>query len=186
MLLKSELSLKNLISIVLLSILLSCEGEKTNESLSFELIDVSMYNGWTDYYCMKVFKDGRIYIFNNNFKKGDSYYKVNVGKIELDSISFLTDKVLATKFDTLYHSRCADCGAYCLIIKTQSKEFSSLVDGINPSNEHLKPMDDLIAYLSKIAVASKSSIDSIFVFKSRTRQFYPPPPPPDEIVDSLK
>lgn len=171
---------------ILIPILISCEREKVNKQSSFELIDVSMYNGWTDYYCMKVFKDGRIYIFNNNFRKGESYYKVNVGKIELDSISFLTDKVLVAKLDTLYCSRCADCGEYHLIIKTQGKEFSSLVDGVNPSNKHLKPMNDLIAYLSKIAVTSKSSIDSIFVFKSRTRQFYPPPPPPNENVDSLK
>jgi hypothetical protein len=39
-------------------------------------------------------------------------------------------------------------------------------------------MNKLISYLASIATSAKEGIDSIFVFKSRTIQFYPPPPPP--------
>ena len=37
--------------------LTSCWSEK-NGLQKFELVDISVFNGWTDLYCLKIFKDG--------------------------------------------------------------------------------------------------------------------------------
>ena len=157
-------------------LLVSCQ-EKARNSTSFDLIDVSIYNGWTDYYCVKVYQDGKTYIYNNHFKKGETYYSVNIGKSEIDTISAMVTKILASKIDTLYERDCADCGAFNLIINTKTRKFKSLVVGWE-SNKEGVCMNQLLGYLGKIIDTSKKAIDSSFKFESRTIQFYPPPPPP--------
>jgi hypothetical protein len=157
--------------------LISCK-EKTKESLSFDIIDVSMYNGWTDYYCMKIFQDGQAYIFNNRHRKGEKYFRINIDKIELDSISALVKLVLSSNIDTLYECGCQDCGAYNLIINSGENKFKSFINGIDSENKEIDSMNDLINYLYSIAEKSRDAIDSVFVFESRNSHFYPPPPPP--------
>lgn len=38
---------------------------------SFEYIDMSYYDGWTNYYSLKLFDDGKMYVYNNEHRKGD-------------------------------------------------------------------------------------------------------------------
>lgn len=66
---------------------------------------------------------------------------------------------------------------YNLIIQTKDTTITSFVNGIQDSPE-LNGMNDLTDYFYKTAEKGRKSIDSTFIFKSRTRWFYPPPPPP--------
>jgi hypothetical protein len=160
---------------ILLSVI-ACKQEVQTES-SFNLIDVSIYNGWTDFYCLKLFNDGKTFIYNYRHGKGESYLKVNLGKTELDSLSGLVKIIMTSKFDTLYKNSCADCGAYNLIIKTNDTIFKSFVDGDYQDIE-LKPMRNLISYCYQIGEISLTMTDTIFKYESRNSRFYPPPPPP--------
>ena len=152
------MSLKSIFFGLMLITFMSCT-QRSKEVVCFDLIDVSMYNGWTDYYCLKIFKSGKVFIFNDKFKKGETYFRVNISKNEIDSISKLVEIILDSKIDTFYKRDCQDCGSYNLIIKAENKKFKSFVNGITGSNKEIKCMNNLINYLYKIAERSRDSID---------------------------
>ena len=159
-------------------LMISCR-KKAQEVPSFELIDLSYCNGWTDYYCLKVFNDGKTYVFNDRHRKGERYFRANLGKKEIDSVSTLVKVILSSKIDTLYKRLCCDCSYYNLIIKTnKGKKFKSFVDGVDYSNKSIDCMNKLTHYLCGIAGNARNSMDTLFIFESRRNEFYPPPPPP--------
>ena len=82
--------------IVGLAILLifSCR-KKAQESPCFEVIDLSICNGWTDYYCLKILNDGKTYVFNDRQGKGQRYFRINLGKEQIDSVSTLVKVILS-------------------------------------------------------------------------------------------
>jgi len=158
-------------------ILICCKREvKTNSD--FELIDLSIFTGWRDFYCLKVTNDGKTYAYNNRYRKGETYYTMTLDKIELDSISKLIKSILNSSIDTLYENSCVDCGCFNLIIKTKDQKFKSFVYGINTDNKDVDCMNHLVYFLFQIAHKYRDTIDSAFVFESKTKHFYPPPPPP--------
>ena len=165
-----------LISILLLSFV--CCNNKTVKEKSFDLIDLSIDDGWMNYYCLKVYNDGQTFIFNSYHGRGEVYYKINLVESEIDSVNKMTNSILSQQFDSLYQRRCADCGSYNLIIKSKNKNFQSHVEGIVERENELKTMNNLVIYLNKIAETAKDKLDSSFHFESRTKEFYPVPPPP--------
>ena len=169
--------MRSIIFILVIFSMISCRT-KTQELPNFELIDLSFSDGWTDYYCLKVFNDGKTYVFNDRHRKGETYFRVNLGSKEIDSISSLVKVILSSKLDTIYERSCVDCAFYNLIIKTKDKKFKSYVYGIDDSNKSVSCMNNLTHFLYKIAEQSRNSIDSVFVFESRTKQFFKIPPPP--------
>ena len=154
-----------------------CKREST-VSTNFDQIDVTIFNGWTDVYSIKVINTGKTYVFNEKYKKGKTYYTMTLGKNELDSLSKMTDIIFKTQIDTLYTSRCVDCGAFNLIIKSKDQLFKSSVNGIGTYSQEFDKMNSLVFYLYQIAEKSKNMLDSVFVFESRIKGFYPPPAPP--------
>jgi len=162
--------------IVLTLILTSCNREKSTKP-SFDLVDVTISNGWTDVYSLKVYQDGQIYILNNRIGARDKYFRFTVGKNELDSISKLTEQVLKQDYDTLYDGLCEDCGTFNIIIKSPNKTVQCYVIGIN-DNEQIPLLNQLVIFLYSLADHANNKIDSLFVFESRTKGFYPAPPPP--------
>ena len=171
--------MKHFILIFLTILFISCNNT-SQDSSSFQLIDVSMFNGWTDVYCMKINNKGDTYIFNNNINKGKTYFKTKIGLSEVDSISKYVKIILSSKLDTLYRNSCQDCGAYSLIIKSKNVTFHSRVDGISSTDKEIDAMNDLIDYLYDIAKISRDSLDSNFNFESNAISILPPPPPPLE------
>ena len=145
---------------------------------SFVYIDMSYYDGWTNYYSLKLFNDGKMYVYNSQHRKGDLYYGCTINNIELDSISKTVGILLSSSIDSLYKRSCEDCGSYNLIIKTNNKKFKSFVQGIDYNNNNIKTMNGLASFLYSIIKSSKTSIDTVFNFESRTPHFLPPPPPP--------
>lgn len=160
--------------------LYSCK-QKEIDSSPFDFVDVSIYNGWTDFYSLKVLNNGKTYILNDKLQKGIAYYTLTLNQTEIDSLTSLIKLILDSRLDTLYNNSCVDCGRYNLIIQTKNKTFSSFVNGIQDSPD-LNTMNELTDYLYKIAEKGRKSLDSTFIFKSRTRWFFPPPPPPDYLL----
>ena len=169
--------MKYLITIFFIIFLSSCKNDLP-KTIDFDLIDISMYNGWTDYYSFKIFKDARIYVYNNRFRKGESYFKASLGQKEMDSISKMVKLIYSNKPSPFYHVNCADCGMYNLIIKFKGVKFSSFVHGDFDNDKRVVNMNHLVRFLSQIGGNSMKSFDSVFKFESKTREFYPPPLPP--------
>ncbi len=147
--------------------------DKVDYSNVFDKIDVSIYDGETNFYSLKILNSGKTYICINKHREPDIFYTFNMGDKELDSISFLVNKIFQTKIDTLYKEDCADCGCYRIIINSKNIVFESKVENINNSIVCLKNMNQLIIYLMQISDTSKKSLDSVFKFESKTREFYP-------------
>lgn len=163
---------------LLVLLMISCR-KKAQESPSFKLIDLSIRYGWTNTYCLKVYNNGKTYIFNDRERAGERYFQINLGKKEIDSISSLVKLILASNIDTLYTKSCYECSHYNLIIKTnEGKKFKSFVNGVDHSNKSIDCMNKLTRYLYEIAYNTRNSMDTLFVFESRRNEFYPPPPPP--------
>jgi hypothetical protein len=162
---------------LLFLILICCKREVTPNP-DFELIDLSIYTGWRDFYCLKVTNDGKAFAYNNRHRKGETYYTMTLSKIEVDSISKFIKPILNSSIDTLYESSCVDCGCFNLIIKTKDQKFRSFVNGIDTDNKDVDCMNHLVYFLFQIAHKYRNTIDSVFVFESKTKYFYPPPPPP--------
>jgi hypothetical protein len=156
--------------------LTSCWSEK-NGLQKFELVDISVFNGWTDLYCLKIFKDGKAFIYNDKYGEGETYFQVNLGSTELDSISLMSDKILNSRLDTLYEGFCVDCGSINLVIKSKDKAVRTHIAGIDEKNPKIQNIISLANFVYKIAAVSKVKIDSNFVFESLKRSFFPPPPP---------
>jgi hypothetical protein len=162
-------------------VILVCCNQKISTKPSFDLIDVTIFDGWTDIYCLKVYNDGQIYILNNSLHQRDKYFRINIGREELDSISSLVNIVLNQSIDTLYEARCRDCGSYNIIIKSFNKTLHSYVIGIDNNNQ-IPVLNQLAIYLYHLADFANTKIDSVFVFESRKEGFYPPPPPWDSTI----
>lgn len=144
----------------------------------FELIDLSIFNGWTDFYSLKITNDGKTYVYNNKHRIGETYYTMTLNNVELDSISKMIKPILNSSIDSLYTYDCVDCALFNLIIKTKDKRIKSFVDGIDTKNKDVESMNQLVHFIYQIADKYRNSIDSVFVFESKTKHFYPPPPPP--------
>lgn len=187
MLATKQISLNNIMKHILfyliaLIIFISC-SKKTNKDLNFnpfDEIDVSIFDGETSYYSLKIDNSGKTYISINKYGKSDVLFIINIGNDELDSISFLVNKITKIDIDTLYQGNCADCGSYRIIIKSNGGVIKTKVENINNSVEYLKNLNKLISYLMHIANDSKSEIDNVFIFESKTREFYPSVPPPQK------
>jgi hypothetical protein len=102
--------MRNTVVVLLIFTLISCNQKKLPEP-SFDLIDLPIYNGWTDVYSLKIYNDGQINILNNNLHKRDKYFRIYIVKKELDSISNLTNLILKQDIDSLYEAHCQDCGS---------------------------------------------------------------------------
>jgi hypothetical protein len=163
------------ITIIALLIFMSCKSHKDK---AFDYIDFSYYNGWTDYYSIKILPTGESYVFNDRFKKGQTFLKYQFDKNSLDSIEKLTKLIHLLKVDTAYERNCQDCGMYNMIIKYKDKKFRLYVYGISESNDSIKIVTDLLHYALGFTSKYRDSVSTDFKFESRTRQFYPPPPPP--------
>src|ERR1035437_11136085 len=79
--------------------ILSCKNKLQNV-ISFDLIDISMDNGWTDIYSLKINKEGRMVVYNYNIEKGNKYFQEYLSKTELDSISQFSKIIISSKLDT--------------------------------------------------------------------------------------
>jgi hypothetical protein len=179
---------------LLIIMMFSCT-KRAQEITDFELIDVSISNGWTDFYFLKLFNNGKAYILNDNVRKGETYFLINITKEELDSISSMVKVILSTQIDTIYKRSCIDCSYSNLIIKSKDKVFKTLVYGNNDSNKKIECVNDLIGYLYTIAEIARDKIDSNFVYESRTKYFYPVPPAsidqqvkfvPPSVIDTIQ
>lgn len=148
----------------------------TNKDHSFEYIDFSYYNGWTDYYSVKILPTGEFYVFNSSFKKGQTFLKYYFDKSSLDSIVKLTKLIHGLKIDTAYKRNCQDCEMYNMIIKYRDKKFKLYVYGIYNSNDRTKIVTELVYYALGFTSNYRDSVSANFKFESRTKQFYPPPP----------
>jgi hypothetical protein len=154
--------------ILIIFICFSCSRfDKNDNKLSFEVIDASIYDGWTNVSSLKMFNTGKTYICVDKYNEPNLYFTVSVKGKELDSISKMADKIFKSHLDTLYKKGCEDCGYYNLIIKAENKNFKSYVDGRDFQNNNIKSMNELICYLENIISVSKNSIDSAFTFESK-------------------
>ena len=151
---------------------------------TFEYIDLSIYDGWSDYYSLKLLNDGNMYVNNYRHRRGNIYFKFNIGNGELDSVSNIVGILLKSSVDTLYYRSCHDCSSYNLIIETSSKKFKSFVQGVDNHNTSTQDMNGLVSFLHNIVRYTTFSIDSVFNFESKTSYFSPPPPPP-RLQDTL-
>jgi hypothetical protein len=176
----------NTIKIIIFSLTVlffsNCKNRTNKEIIkkgysSFVYIDMSYYDGWTNYYSLKLFNDGKMYVYNNQHRKGDLYYECTINNNELDSISKTVSILLGSSIDSLYKRSCEDCVRYNLIIKATDRKFKSLVQGVDYNNNNIIIMNDLATFLYSILKSSKASIDTVFNFESRTPNFLPPPLP---------
>jgi hypothetical protein len=168
--------MRNLLISLLLATTICCTNENSKDK-SFDLIDLSVYDGWMNYFCIKVYNDGQTYILNSNHRKGDIFLKVKIGAAELDSIDKISRLIKNQRIDTLYFGNCADCYTYNLLIKSKQGDFHSHVQSVVERKEIIL-MDQLVYFLHKIGRTAFEKLDSAFYFESRTREFYPIPPPP--------
>ena len=153
----------------------SCSQEK---SKNFESIDFSRFGDLTDIGSLKIFNNGRIYIYNYNlFKEKKYYYMLTLDKSEMDTISTMTNLILNAKYDSVNNSSCTRCLKYCLIIKTKNRRFKTMYDGRLFSDRSMKNLDRLVYYMIKLSNEAEKSIDSTFVFESWSNDLLPPPPP---------
>jgi len=164
---------------------MSCKSHKENNV--FDFIDLSFYNGWTDYYSVKILPSGEAFVFNDKYKKGQTFLKYQFNSNSLDSIEKLTRMIHILNLDTSYIRHCADCGKYNLIIKYKDKKLRLFVYRISDLNDSLKLPNNLVDYILGFTSKYRDSVINDFKFESRTKQFYPPPPPPSiNQSDSLK
>lgn len=159
-----------------LIILMSCKSHKDNND--FDYIDLSFYNGWTDYYSVKILPSGETFLFNDKFKKGQTYLKYHFDNNSLDSIEKLARMIQKLKLDSSYEKHCADCGMYNLIIKYKNTKLRLYVYGLTDENESIQLPNNLVDYVLRFTRKYQDSIINDFKFESRTKQFYPPSPPP--------
>lgn len=152
----------------------SC-NRKAKESCAFQLIDLSVHQDWTDYFCFKVYNDGRTYIYEKKHnRKEERYFHLMINKNEIKALSSIVKEILSLKLDTV-NKKCRfdDCDCYNLIINTKEKTFKSFAYGGN-SNKSIEYINNLADFLLVIAYKSPISIDSTIAFESRTKEFYPP------------
>ena len=159
----------------LILILASCTQKKAKEPTSFKVIDLSYDNGWTATTSVKVLNNGNLYKFIEGLHNLKRYYRFEIHQKEIDSISTLVKIILNTKLDTVYKSRCVDCGAYNLIITANSRKLRSYVEDNNNSTKETKCMQNLVAFIMKITYVEHETEDSCFNFESRTFRFQPLP-----------
>jgi len=160
-------------------LLISCS--KANKHYSFESIDYSSFLGYY-FNSIKILSDGTIYVkydykeaFDN---KHDSikYYTYMLDKSQIDTLSNLVEKVYEIKVEPRYDLEMDSGLTFSLIINSKLGKLSTSYNG--PwSFDSLKPLIDLVTYLTKISNKVRTSVDSEFVFESGSKLVMPFPPP---------
>ncbi len=164
--------MKHTYFIILLLGVMSCSGGKTN--LSFNSIDYSCYDGWTNIRSVKIDSIGQINIQGESFKKGKWFIQTEITSSILDSISKLINGIDYTNINKLYQENCMDCGYYLLIIMPPIKVF---VEDSDNDNEDLMQVNKVSKYLNILIEDICSEMESV-QFESKTRDFHFVAPPP--------
>jgi hypothetical protein len=159
-------------------VLLSCS--KTNKHYSFESIDYSSFCGYYFNY-IKIFNNGTIYLaydYKEAYEhKHDSikYYTYTLNKSQFDTLSKLVEKVYEIKIEPRYDLGMDSGLTFSLIINSKLGILTTAYNG--PwSLDSLKPLIDFVTLLTKISNNVRASVDSSFVFESRSKLVMPFPP----------
>lgn len=161
-----------ILTIVILS---SCNRKQLPD---FENIDYSRYGNDGALYSLKIYNDGKTNIYKYNLIKERKYfYTFTLDKIELDSISSLSNLILNAKFDTLNEFGCDRCLSYCLIINNKNHKFKTSYFGQLFTEKNMQLIDRFALQMNKIAAKHIETVDSTFVFESLSGIILPPRPP---------
>jgi hypothetical protein len=108
---------------------------------------LSIHQDWTDYYCLKVYNDGRTYVYENKHnRKNERYFHLTINQNEIDTISSIVKVILSLKHDAINNKNdCFDCDCYNLIINTKDKKFKSFVYG-ESSNNSIEHTSDALTF----------------------------------------
>jgi len=159
--------------------MLSVFCNQPQNKISFDYIDFSYSNGWSNYYSIKILPAGESFIMNDKLNNNKIYLAFKFDEKALDSLTKLVRKIYYLNLDTVYDKNCDDCQMYSIIIKYKDKKFRLFVNGIDDSNESINFVNNLIHYVMNITGNYNDSLNAIFKFESKTEQFstltIPPP-----------
>ncbi len=151
----------------------------TQNTVDYSLIDFSYFDGNTDYYSIKLYNTGKMYVYTKQFKGEPKYYQCNViDQKLLYTIQNAAKNLLQMPPDTVYGSMCADCDYYRLIIKSPDKQIHTFVADTDLTDDHIGWMKQIVYPLCEVVRDNEKSVDSIFRFESRTAEFFEPIPLP--------
>jgi hypothetical protein len=88
-----------------------------------------------------------------------------------------------SKFDSTYTLDCHRCLSYCLIIKTNGKNFKVTYNGQLFTIKCLILLDRFSKNINMIVNERRESIDSIYRFESWSKDLLPPHPPFDSAYE---
>jgi len=135
----------------------------------FKVIDYTSWGDIPEVTSIKIYKSGKVYIFNyDQTFKIDYYSSIILSEMELDTLCKLAGNVLKLKLDTLYHSlNCDRCICYNLIIKTDNLKFHTSFSGQASFRGKTKPLDSLARNIQLLIRKYRDENDSVFKFESR-------------------
>ena len=172
--------MKKLLSLCLILLMiiafLGCKEKKNLET--FRSIDCSIYS--KSLKSVKIFKDGKTYIrldnnaiINQNFLETKEFYSVELSKIQLDSVSKMTNSLLNNGF-TRFSEMSADGHlSFSIIIKPNTDLIRTNTNNKEKQDSVIKTMYHLVNYLDGLFSSTKSKVDSTFTFESRKNIIIP-------------
>jgi hypothetical protein len=158
--------------LVISFVLISCSH--ANEKYAFDSIEYSLYMGYTRN--IKINKNGQTYISLNYSDPDRNYnYSLVIDKVKIESISNLISS-LPPKLDSIYDVGIANHPiSFSFIIKSKGNTVITSYSGDCVEKE-LKSLFALSNYFSSNIIKITKNLDSVFVFKSKSRLILPPPP----------
>jgi len=172
-------TLKNIFFISILIFGISCTQNQTvmkqNQSISFEVIDITFCRSSWAVQSIKVSNDGKCFIYfhvrdpDKNYK---SFYNLTLDKKDIDSLVRMSNKILISTFDSIVSSIDQDhSDDYTLIIKTKKRKFKTTFKGQMFYNKDLKFLDDLASYLLELSHQKIEFLDNNLIFESWTKSY---------------
>ncbi|MFO0358578.1 MAG: hypothetical protein ACK50A_16610 [Sphingobacteriaceae bacterium] len=183
--------MKKVIIISILILLISCGQKHTRQSPSFNFIDISFSDGWTDVISVNIDSSKVIKVRVDKHNGHDIYYKDTLPDTSFNKINNLVKSALKTKHDSVINDPVCDGGGFYLLIAAKQSTINTLVF---TSGQTYAPLDSLVSQLFTISKnIKKITADTNFTFISYQR-LAPPPPmkemtkfvPPEIKDDNIK
>jgi hypothetical protein len=157
-------------------VILACK----NKTEKFQQIDYSCFIDPAEIYSVKISCEGHANIYTyNKYWNSKYYYDLTLDKAIFDSLTQLSELIMNSNFDSFYSLDCERCLSYCLIIKTNKRNFKIIYHGQLFTDKSLILLDRFSRNINFIVQDRRKSVDSIYRFESWSKYILPPPPPGD-------
>lgn len=137
------------------------------EPISFKSIDYSSF--WGDYNCIKILNTGKAYIYYKDFSANTFYYSVDLRADQLDSLSNLVKSLYQIKIDSVYILNRDSGRDFSLVINSENKRLATTYSGPYFGVKRLDTLYKFVDNLIQVSENLRKSVDSSFIFESKTK-----------------